>query len=180
MYQKGLQTLQWKAEDEDGDRLLYSLLYRREGEVEWHELRSGLTDAVFVWDTATVADGRYIVKVVASDASANTADRALAGEHESDAFDIDNTPPLIATEIDRTGGTIRVNVTVRDAESVIDHVDVAVGGGGWTTIYPTDGVADSRTERYQIMVKSEAELARMVVRAVDVMQNTASQPVVVR
>jgi hypothetical protein len=30
MYQKGLQTFVWKAEDADGDRLVYSVQYRRE------------------------------------------------------------------------------------------------------------------------------------------------------
>jgi hypothetical protein len=180
MFQKGLQTLQWKAEDEDSDRLAYSLQYRREGEIEWHELRASLSDAVFVWDTATVPDGRYVVKVLASDAPANTADRVLIGERESDAFDIDNTPPAITTQIDRTGGTIRVIVNVRDAQSVIDRVDYAIGGGAWTLLYPADGVADSRAERYEIVVKNEADLARMVVRASDVLLNVTSQPVVIR
>jgi hypothetical protein len=180
MYQKGLQTLQWKADDDDNDRLIYTLQYRREGDTDWHDLRAGLTDPVYVWDTTTVPDGRYVVKVLASDAPSNTTDRALIGDRESDAFDIDNTPPVITTTVDRTGGAIRVSVTVRDAQSVIDRVDYAMGGGTWAQIYPIDGVADSRTERYQIIVKSEAELEKLIVRASDVLQNVTSQPVVVR
>ena len=31
-YQKGLQTLVWRADDENDDDLLYDVLYRREGE----------------------------------------------------------------------------------------------------------------------------------------------------
>src|SRR5262245_47323367 len=69
MYQKGLQTLVWKAEDADGDRLTYTLQFRREGEQQWRELRTGLTDPIFVWDTTTVADGRYIVRLIASDSA---------------------------------------------------------------------------------------------------------------
>ena len=80
MFQKGLQTISWKGDDEDWDRLIYSLQYRREGEATWHDLRSGLTDGIFVWDTASVADGRYIVKVLASDSPSNASDRALVGE----------------------------------------------------------------------------------------------------
>ena len=37
MFQKGLQTLAWKAEDADADRLTYTLQYRREGETTWRD-----------------------------------------------------------------------------------------------------------------------------------------------
>src|SRR6187402_1633873 len=50
MLQKGLQTLAWKADDDDGDHLTYTLQYRREGETAWHDLKAGLTDSIFVWD----------------------------------------------------------------------------------------------------------------------------------
>ena len=38
-YQKGLQTLVWKADDENDDDLMYDVLYRREGETAWKTLR---------------------------------------------------------------------------------------------------------------------------------------------
>ena len=38
-YQKGLQTLVWKADDENDDDLIYDVLYRREGETAWKALR---------------------------------------------------------------------------------------------------------------------------------------------
>ena len=40
IYQRGLQTLAWKAADENGDELTYSVLYRREGETSWRTLRT--------------------------------------------------------------------------------------------------------------------------------------------
>ena len=43
-----------------------------EGETVWHDLKSALTDSIFVWDTTTVADGRYVIRVVASDEPANS------------------------------------------------------------------------------------------------------------
>ena len=104
MFQKGLQTMQWKADDADGDHLAYALQYRRDGELTWHDLRVGLSDPIFVWDTTSVADGRYIVRVVASDGPSNTPERALTGSRESDPIEIDNTPPVITTEITRTTG----------------------------------------------------------------------------
>ena len=70
MFQKGLQTLAWRAEDADNDRLLFTLQYRREGETAWQDLRADLSDTIFVWDTSSMADGRYALRVTASDAAA--------------------------------------------------------------------------------------------------------------
>ena len=41
-YQKGLETLQWRADDENDDELVYDVLYRREGESSWKPLRRGV------------------------------------------------------------------------------------------------------------------------------------------
>jgi WD40 repeat protein len=93
VYQKGLQTVVWKAEDGNTDRLQFDVFYRREGETAWKALKRGLWDPIFVWDTTSVPDGTYIVKVGASDAPSNSPGTALVGEMESVTFDIDNTPP---------------------------------------------------------------------------------------
>ena len=69
------------------------MLYRREGETAWKPLKRGLWDPIFVWDTTSVPDGTYVVKVSATDAPSNSPGTALVGEMESMTFDIDNTPP---------------------------------------------------------------------------------------
>jgi hypothetical protein len=175
MFQKGLQTIAWKAEDGDSDHLSYALSYRREGDTTWHDLKSGLTDPIFVWDTTTVADGRYIVRVVASDEPSNTPDRALSGERESEPVDVDNTPPTVTSEITRAGAGVHLLVRVHDAYSPIQKVEYSLGGEPWRLIYPVDGLADSPDERYEIPLASEADVARLVIRATDAMQNVASQ-----
>jgi len=176
MFQKGLQTIVWKAEDPDGDRLSYRLQYRREGETTWRDLRSDLIDTVWVWDTTSVADGRYVVRVLASDEAANPSDRVLAGERESDPIDIDNTPPVVTPEIARQPSGVRLVVLVRDAYSPIQKLEYSVAGGAWQLVYPTDGLADAREERFEIALASEAEAARIVLRATDLLQNVSSVP----
>jgi hypothetical protein len=180
MFQKGLQTITWKAEDGDADHLSYSLQYRREGEQTWHDLRRGLSDPIYVWDTTSVADGRYIVKVLASDDPSNAVDRALVGERESDPIEIDNTPPTFTTEVVRTGGPLRLVVKVHDARSAIQKVEYSLGGAAWQLIYPIDKVADAPDEQYEIPLQNEADAARIVLRAFDVLQNVTSQPAIVR
>lgn len=175
MYRKGLQTIRWKADDADDDRLSYSLQYRRIGDPTWHDLRAGLTDTIFVWDTTSVADGRYIVRVVASDSPSNAAARALTGERESDPIEIDNTPPTVTSQVSQQAGTPRLLVEVHDTQSPIEKLEYSVDGGPWQVVYPLDGLADSPDERYEITLPAGVDPARVVLRALDVLQNVASR-----
>jgi hypothetical protein len=170
MFSRGLQTIGWKADDPDADRLQFSLHYRREGEDTWRLLREQLTDSLFVWDTTSVPDGRYLIRVTATDALSNTPDRVMTGDRESGAIDVDNTPPVIATTI--TG--VRVTVRVTDAQSGVHRVDYSLGGQTWQALRPLDGLADSREEQFELTLPSAADAARLVIRASDVMQNVTS------
>ena len=53
-------------------------------------------------------------------------------------------------------------------------------GGAWQPVFPADGVADSPEERFEITLANEADAARMVVRAVDWLQNATSVTVAVK
>jgi hypothetical protein len=180
MYQKSLQTIVWKADDADGDRLMYTLSYRRVGDSAWRTLKAEISDPIFVWDTTTVADGRYIIRVSASDAPTNAADRALVGERESDPITVDNTPPAMTMTVSRQGAATHLLVHVQDAQSPIDKLEYSIGGGRWQLVYPVDGLSDSPDERYDIAIASEADLPRMVLRATDALQNVATQAAPVR
>src|SRR4029079_3596904 len=83
IYQKGLQTFVWKAEDDNEDRLQYDVLYRREGETAWKSLKRGLWDPIVVWDTDSVPAGTSYTKVAPPDAPSNSPATALVGEYES-------------------------------------------------------------------------------------------------
>ncbi len=170
MFSRGLQTLGWKADDPDADRLQYALHYRREGEAVWSLLREGLADPLFVWDTTSVPDGRYLMRVSASDVWSNTPERVLAGDRESTAIDIDNTPPVITMTV--TGSRVAIRVT--DAHSGVHRVDYSLGGQAWQLLRPLDGLADSREEQFDVSLPTASDAARLVVRASDVMQNVTS------
>ena len=73
----------------------YDVLFRREGETTWKTLRQGIQETILVWDTTTVPNGTYFVRIVASDAPSNPLSGALTGELDSTEFEIDNTPPTI-------------------------------------------------------------------------------------
>ncbi|MGH9409966.1 MAG: hypothetical protein ACRD1V_10985 [Vicinamibacterales bacterium] len=174
VYQKGLQTFVWKADDENDDRLQYDVSYRREGETAWKPLKRGLWDQIFVWDTTSVPDGTYYVKIAASDAPSNSPDTALIGEAESTSFDVDNTPPVIdvqSTGIE--GSKTTVNFVVRDAQSPIQRVEYSLDASSWRVAYPIDGIPDSRQEGYAVVIDGVAARS-VIIRATDAMSNVAT------
>jgi hypothetical protein len=171
-YQKGLETLQWRADDENDDELVYDVLFRREGENTWKVLRRAVAENILVWDTNTVPNGTYFVKVVASDGPSNPAGTALNGELESSAFEIDNTPPVItiaSVRVDR-GRTI-VTFDVKDDQSPIQRVEFSEDGQRWRAVFPADGIADSRQEHYELAVDGMLTERGLTLRAVDSMNN---------
>jgi hypothetical protein len=174
-YEKGLLTFIWRAEDENRDDLVYELQYRREGETAWHALKQALADPIFVWDTTSVPNGRYTVRVVASDAPSNSGTTALTGDLESTAFDIDNTPPAIAvTAVRRDGGRATIVFDVRDDNSAVLKVEYSLDGDRWQAVYPRDGIADSRVEQYELTVPETQGASGVVLRAADALNNVSS------
>jgi len=174
-YQKGLQTIQWKADDENDDELSYDVMFRREGETTWKELRKGMTESILVWDTNTVPNGTYFVKIVASDAPSNPLSNALAGEMESNAFEIDNTPPDIivrSVRVDR-GRTV-ISFDVKDDHSPVQRVEFSQDGQKWRGVFPVDGIADSRDEHYELPIDGELGDRGLTLRATDTMNNIAT------
>jgi hypothetical protein len=175
IYQKGLQTFVWKAEDPNDDRMQFDVFYRREGETAWKALKRGLWDPIFVWDTTSVPDGTYLLKVAASDAPSNSPGTALVGELESTGFDIDNTPPRI--ELQAAGGgtaVARIAFGVRDEQSAVQRVEYSLDASRWRVVYPKDGIPDSRQEEFEIALDESERARSVIIRATDAMNNVAT------
>jgi len=180
-YQKGLQTFVWKADDDNGDELTHDVFYRREGETSWHELKRDLRDTLFVWDTSSVPNGTYVLKVQASDGKANPAETALAGELESSSFDIDNIAPTVTIgAIRRDGARFVIAAGVRDGDSAVLRVEYSLDAQRWQPAFPRDGILDGRQESFEIRVDADAGGRTIVLRATDALGNVGTGQAVVR
>ena len=103
---------------------------------------------------------------------ANAPGDALVGERESTAFDIDNSPPRIEVAPPRPEGErTRVPFTVTDAHSPVQHVEYSLDANAWQALYPMDGISDSRTERFEIVLEPDVTAERVIIRASDTMGN---------
>ncbi|HUE87192.1 MAG TPA: hypothetical protein VMO26_14040 [Vicinamibacterales bacterium] len=178
-YHKGLQTFIWKADDQNGDELVYDVFYRREGETTWKLLKEGLTDTILVWDTASAPNGSYVVKIVASDHKFNPPDTALRGERESASFDVDNTAPVVSMgTIRRESGRFVVPFEVRDTDSVITRVEYSVDSQPWQSVFPEDGILDARREQFTLRLDQAMAGRTLVVRSTDAMNNVGTGEIV--
>lgn len=155
LFQRGARSFQWQAEDRNGDTLEYAIFYRSLNENTFRLLKDKLRDNFYTIDGATLADGRYVVKIIASDAPDNPQGQALTGERLSEPVDIDNTPPAVRAGNNAAGpGSPRAVFEVMDATGKVKRADVSINGSPWTPVFPDDGIADSGNERYTVEIPS--------------------------
>jgi hypothetical protein len=183
LYQRGARSLQWQAEDRNGDTLEYAVYYRALNESSFRLLKDKLRENFYTVDGAALADGRYVFKVVVTDAPDNPAGQALTGERTSEPVDIDNTPPVVSAvgEPQVSGDRVHVTFDVEDATGMVKRADASVDGGAWRPAFPDDGIADSSHERYTLdLTLTGAGEHTISLRAFDMNGNVGSIRITVR
>ncbi len=137
----------WKVDNPDNDALRYRLGFKKEGQDTWHDvLRADelLTKTDYDWDTLSLSEGKYRVRVEASDEAANPPDQVQKHALVSDVFIVDHTPPVVA-ELHLEGGRLKAKVT--DGVGPLVRFEVAIDGRtDFRPLAPADGVFDSAEE----------------------------------
>jgi sugar lactone lactonase YvrE len=105
----------------------------------------------FTWNTTEVKDGRYRLKIVASDANANPTE-PLTAEAVSEAIVVDNTPPTIELRAARRPSPKAPpqEIPCRDAVSPIASAEYRVDKGEWIAAAAADGIFDSPAESLRL------------------------------
>ena len=182
-FQRGAVALQWQAEDRNDDTLEYAVYYRAQSESDFHLLKDKLRDNFYTVDGVALGDGRYIFRVIATDAPENSIGAALAGERLSEPVEIDNTAPTVraAGEPTISGERVRVSFIVEDERGRMRRADVSIDGGAWRTIFPDDGIADSPRETFTLDLPIPGAGEHTIsLRAFDASGNVGSARVLVR
>lgn len=149
--QKGWQSVIWSAHDDNQDQLEYTLYYRGEKETQWKLLKAGLRVPYYSWDTTSMPDGAYYLKIVASDAPSNPPTLARQTERISARFVVDNSPPVITNlHADATGNPVHVEFTARDPSSPLARAEYSLDAGPWTLIFPVGNLSDAPEETYRL------------------------------
>ena len=134
------------------------------------------------WDATSFADGRYLLRVTATDLPDNYPDVALTAASESEPFVIDNTPPRIeGLSAKSENGKLVIRFHAADALSDLDSAEYSVNGGDWKAARPATGMTDAASLDYVV----EAPLPKgsewtVAVRVSDANDNVEAAKIVVR
>ncbi len=170
--------MEWKAEDPNKDPMVFTLEYQSAGSDVWLPLDEDLTANRYEWNTLYVPDGRYKVRVTASDAPGNPDNMAETAVRTSDPVLIDNsTPRMKITKPQADGNAIKFTVQVTDTYSPVRSVGYTVDGGEqWHVVLPDDLIYDSTTEAVTIIIPDLAPGRHAItIRAIDGRNNAVYQ-----
>jgi hypothetical protein len=137
----------WKVDNPDSDELRYRVEFRREGGARWLEATHPdevLTKAELDWDTTALPEGKYRVRVEASDEIANPPSDVTRHALETPAVLVDNTPPVFRA---LTVQGRRLHAEIVDGVGPIARVEAAVDGHVlWRPLAAADGIFDTAAE----------------------------------
>ncbi|HTS17984.1 MAG TPA: hypothetical protein VMP11_10460 [Verrucomicrobiae bacterium] len=177
-----VKDIHWQATDKDGDALVYRLYFQADGDDAWVPafLDKPLHKTEYSWDTESIPDGWYRIKVVASDEESNPAGEALTDEKISELVKVDNTrPQVVELAYDAASGELKG--VARDNLSLIRYLEYTVDGGEWKFFAPKDGVFDSKEESFEVTIGPLAAGPHYIaVRATDEEGNVGVEKVSVK
>ena len=168
--------LSWKVDNADDDQLRYRVAFRRDGETIWRDAlppNDTLSKPDYEWDTSALPEGKYRVRVEASDEQANPPGEVMKHSLESAPFVVDNTPPVFQS-MTMAGRILRARVV--DGVGPIVRIEIAVDGRlEWRPLAPARGIMDSADESVDADVSSLVPPGSHIVtaRAFDAAGNSA-------
>jgi len=179
---EGKFKISYRTTDENEDKLIYKIDFRKLGRINWIELKDDLEAANFEWDGKTVEDGRYEVRVTASDERSNTTGTKLTGSRISEPVVVDNTGPIAAetkmTSMSQNNQRYMVFETeILDQLSAIEKLEYTIDSNAdWIATVPDDLVYDTTKEHFTIKIDTEKDLSKgdhiLTIRVSDSVGNT--------
>jgi outer membrane protein assembly factor BamB len=149
---EGVFKISYKAADENEDKLVYKLDFRRVGRANWIEIKDQIEVETLEWDGKTVEDGRYEMRVTASDERGNSVATKLTGSRISDPIVVDNTGPVIRRyALEKSGKAATLKLDVTDEQSVISKLEYTIDSHAeWKGTLPDDLVCDTTEESFTL------------------------------
>jgi len=171
------------ASDPNKDKLTYKVEFRQIGTEGWICIAEDLKTPKYTWDTRTVGDGEYELRITASDSPDNPPGSALEAVRLSEPIVVDNTAPVVKSLSAQVDGSKRVRVTglATDAASRIVAIHYAVDSQeDWVAVEPVDGICDTDSEQFSFDLDDlEPGPHRIAVRVLDLYNNAGYATVTV-
>ncbi len=144
-YARGMIGARWMAVDDNNDTLEFSLSIKGENEQTWKLLKDKIRERYYSFDSTAFGDGKYQVRVMATDAPSNPLNQFLSAAANSAPFLIDNTPPVIKDlALTPSGARLQLRFRATDALSVVQKAEISINGGTWSPVDSTVRLTDSK------------------------------------
>lgn len=143
-----------RAADENGDTLVYHFDFRKQGRKRWISLKKDSEKPMVEWDSRTVEDGRYEIRITADDKRSNHPSEALTASRISEPVVVDNTAPAVE-EVQWTvqGRSLVLQFKGADVFSAISEARYALDGQeDWKGLLPDDQVFDTIEEHFHLRI----------------------------
>jgi hypothetical protein len=171
----GIFRIRYRTKDDNDDKLIYKIDFRKVGREIWIELEKDLETDTYDWDSRTVEDGRYEIRVTASDERSNTPTTKLTGSRITEPFVVDNTGPVITKySIESDKNTITLKMHASDQLSAIGSLEYTLDSNAdWISTIPDDLVYDTTDEDFTIVIEQVSAGEHVVaIRVSDDVGNT--------
>ncbi len=170
--------IEWQVSDANKDTLQFTVYYKGVAEENWQLLKKELMVPSYEWDITAIADGKYELKVVATDKLSNPVGWAKSSDKVSAPFTIDNTDPHIGKiNIEANGnGTYKITCPVSDVMNTVQKAVYKIDNDEqWKVIFPDDGIFDSKEEQLLLETGKLSDGAHSItIRVTDKAQNVAT------
>ena len=141
------------AEDDNQDNLTYKLEFRETLSGRWISLEEEIEESPFQWESRSVPDGIYELRITANDAKSNSPTTAKTASWISEPFIIDNTPPKIAaSKTEVVNSSAKIELAISDEFSMMASLAFTVDSSkDWISTLPDDLVFDTKNEEFTIL-----------------------------
>jgi len=178
---KGKFDVSWTMSDPDKDKLKVRLLVRARGEKDYKIVKSAITESKYSWDTKTLSDGAYDLRLVVDDGLSNPENPCTTTLDIAN-ITIDNTPPeigIITEPVRQADGGVALTGYAMDATSIISGISwQPKGEDPWQAARLDDGLYDWRYERFLIVTSPFKEtVEELTIRARDAAGNVTDKTV---
>jgi len=179
---QGVFKISYVTKDDNDDKLIYTIDFRKLGRTNWIQIKDDIEASSFEWDGKTVEDGRYEIRITASDSRSNTNLTKLTGSRVSEPVVVDNTGPVVKnmklTSLLKDNGKYRIlGIEVADELSAIGKLEYTIDSNDrWIGTVPDDLVYDTTDENFSIRIDAEKDLPKgdhvITVKVSDAVGNT--------
>ena len=164
---RNVRFFSWESSDIDMDRLVYDAHLVSGNNV--YLVKKSFLESYAVINLESFPEGSYRMRITASDSLDNLS--FLEGTIEGEDFTVDRTAPDISNDSYEKNVLV---LTANDKVSKIDSAEYSVNGDVYRNALPSDGVFDSKSEKFEINIPREKNQSlSIVVRVYDASGNCA-------